>query len=104
MGDDGIYRRLLHAFFILAGPAPNLIQKEPYVMKIYEATICKAEYCLFNRSSTCTIINRPQLDESGVCEHLTMLKIDENFREQEKVLQLQALEESGMFPLPVRFC
>jgi len=73
-------------------------------MKIYEATPCKVENCLFNRSCTCTIIIRPSVDEFGVCEHLTMLKLDADFREQEKSRQLRVLEADGLFPLPERFC
>ena len=72
-------------------------------MKIYVATPCKVENCIFNRLSTCTIVDRPSIDETGTCEQLTMLNLDEDFRELEKSRQLHSLEASGVFPLPERF-
>jgi len=73
-------------------------------MKIYVATPCKVEFCLFNKQSTCTLIERPSIGESGMCEQCIMLVLDDNSRELAKAQQLRMLEDSGLFPLPDRFC
>ena len=73
-------------------------------MKIFVATPCKVENCIYNRSCTCTLVNRPSINESGTCEQLSMLILDSDFRELEKSRQLRVLEANSIFPLPDRFC
>ncbi|MCL1863503.1 MAG: hypothetical protein FWF78_08055 [Defluviitaleaceae bacterium] len=52
---------------------------------------CANDYCLYNRAFEC-ILDEVSLDSIGMCDDCIVVKIDENILEEEKKMQLDALE------------